>query len=29
MNGKRARFGRICGMEIRNDVRSMSKFIGR
>ena len=29
LNGKRARFGRIFGMEIRDNVGSMSKFIGR
>ena len=28
LNRKRARFGRIFGMEIRNNVGSMSKFIG-
>ena len=29
LNGKRARFGRIFGMEIRDNVRSVSKFVGR
>ena len=29
LNGNRAGFRRILGMEIRDDVRSMSKFVGR
>ena len=29
LNGKRAGFGRIFGMEIGDNVGSMSKFIGR
>ena len=29
LNGKRARMGRIFGMEIGDNVRSMSKFVGR
>ena len=29
LNGNWAGFGRIFGMEIRNNVGSMSKFIGR
>ena len=28
LNGKRARFGRVFGMEIRNNIGSMSKFVG-
>ena len=28
LNGKRARFGRIFGMEIGDNVGSMSKFVG-
>ena len=28
LNGKRAGFGRIFGMEIGDNVRSVSKFIG-
>ena len=29
LNGKRARFGRIFGMEIGDNVGSVSKFVGR
>ena len=29
LNGKRARFGRILGMEIGDNVGSVSKFVGR
>ena len=29
LNRKRAGFGRIFGMEIGDNVRSMSKFVGR
>ena len=29
LNGKSAGFGRIFGMEIRDNVGSMSKFVGR
>ena len=29
LNRKRARFGRIFGMEIGDNVRSMSKFVGK
>ena len=28
LNRKRVRFGRVFGMEIRNNIRSMSKFVG-
>ena len=28
LNGERARFGRIFGMEIGDNVGSMSKFVG-
>ena len=28
LNGKRAGFGRIFGMEIGDNVRSVSKFVG-